>query len=153
MCRRTTRSCLSDLVFSKNHVPPWIPLIVGFGPPHLPFLCCYCRHHEKFFFPVSISFFSFRTAGLDWRAVSRSKRLWVVLRVFILWLIFSFLQQQTITLKMAEQRWSDIYVVFTMSLCALGLKQLLISFKSYGFDIRCACSQKLFEANLSIWTS
>ena len=75
MCRRTTRSCLPDLVFSKNHVPPWIPLIVGFGPPQLPFLCCYCRHHEKFFFPVSISFFSFRTAGLDCKAVSRSKRL------------------------------------------------------------------------------
>ena len=45
---------------------------------------------------------------------------------------------------------SDLFVVFTMSLCALGLKQLLISllFKSYGFDIKCTRSQKLFEANL-----
>ena len=30
-------------------------------------------------------------------------------------------------LKMEDQRRSDFYVVFTMSLCALGLKQLLIS--------------------------
>ena len=33
----------------------------------------------------------------------------------------------TITLKMADQGRPDFYVVFTMSLCALGLKQLLIS--------------------------
>ena len=32
-----------------------------------------------------------------------------------------------ITLKMADQRRSDFYVVITLSLCALGLKQLLIS--------------------------
>ena len=58
--------------------------------------------------------------------------------------------QQMITLKMADHGRSDFYVVFMMSLCALGLKQLLISllFQSYGFDIRCACFQKLFEANL-----
>ena len=34
---------------------------------------------------------------------------------------------QTITLKMADQGRSDFYVGFTMSLCPLGLKQLLIS--------------------------
>ena len=28
------------------------------------------------------------------------------------------------------------------------VNKLLSYFKSYGFDIRCACSQKLFEANL-----
>ena len=53
--------------------------------------------------------------------------------------------------KDGDQGRSDFYEVFTMRLCALGLKQLLISLlflKSYSFDIRCACSQKLFEANL-----
>ena len=35
--------------------------------------------------------------------------------------------QQTITLKMENQGRSDFYVVITMSLCPLGLKQLLIS--------------------------
>ena len=35
--------------------------------------------------------------------------------------------QQTIMQMMADQGMSDFYVVFTMSLCALGLKQLLIS--------------------------
>ena len=56
----------------------------------------------------------------------------------------------TITQKMADQGRFDFYVVFNMSLCALGLKQLLISlhFKSYGSDITCARSEKLFEANL-----
>ena len=54
-----------------------------------------------------------------------------------------------ITLDMAVQERSDFNVIFTMSLCALGLKQLLIVcyFKSYGLDIKCVCSQKLFEAN------
>ena len=37
---------------------------------------------------------------------------------------FNTVTQQTITLKMADQGRSDFYVVFTMSLCALGLKQL-----------------------------
>ena len=32
-----------------------------------------------------------------------------------------------ITVKMADQLRSDFHVVFTMNLCALGLKQLLIS--------------------------
>ena len=36
-------------------------------------------------------------------------------------------QQQTITLKMVDQRMYDICVVFTMSLCPLELKQTLIS--------------------------
>ena len=31
--------------------------------------------------------------------------------------VFRFLQQWTITLKMADQKWSDIYVVFTKILC------------------------------------
>ena len=46
--------------------------------------------------------------------------------------------QLTITEKMAGQGWSDFYVVFTMSLCALGLKQLLISllFQTILVDIR-----------------
>ena len=45
---------------------------------------------------------------------------------------------------------SAFYVVFTMSLCALGSKQLLISllFQIIRLDIRFACCQKLFEANL-----
>ena len=36
-------------------------------------------------------------------------------------------RQQTITQKMVNQGRSDFYVVFTMSLRALGLKNLLIS--------------------------
>ena len=57
-----------------------------------------------------------------------------------------------ITLKIADQRSSDFRVVFTMSLCALELKWTLISllFKSYGFEIRCTSSEKLFESNLWI---
>ena len=35
--------------------------------------------------------------------------------------------EETITLKMADCRRSEFYVVFTTSLCTLGLKQLLRS--------------------------
>ena len=44
-------------------------------------------------------------------------------------------REQTITLKVTDQGRSDFYVVFTMSLCALGLKQLLISYNCLLFQI------------------
>ena len=63
--------------------------------------------------------------------------------------IFSTLMQLTITLKMTDHGRSDFYVVFTLSLCAPRLKQLLISLLfqiiRLKIDISCACSQKLFK--------
>ena len=63
-----------------------------------------------------------KTAGITWYQTSDAP-------VFL---------QQTIRLKMADQGRSDVCVVFTVSLCALELKQTVINllFQVIGFEIR-----------------
>ena len=53
---------------------------------------------------------------------------------------------------MADQGRSELLSSFYHEPLTLELKELLISllFRSYGFDIRRACFEKLFEASLWI---
>ena len=55
-----------------------------------------------------------------------------------------------ITLKMVDQRWPKFCLDFTISLCALELKQTLVTFvfETILLSIVYMCCQKLFEVNL-----